>query len=583
MQPRKTFFDPAEGYFIRLADLVDFSDENREDTALINESLKAISERGGGTLYLSGGVFRTHTVMLQSNVTIYIDKTATLEALPGEYQYENLIDPATGELYPWALRQDAGHTWYLNSMFYGDGLENVKIIGNGKIDGADNISKYDSLIQNTVFEAFSSKKFPTNEEIHAANTSMPSPDSKGRTCNKTFAIKRCRNLEIGGICPSKDLWYDGKFEGKRGKVGYLNDDGSFDFDSVDNMLHMTDTGHFALLASGCDEVHLHDIYFDNAFNMRDTFNMMSCNDVVVCNIYIEGTTDDVIKFASDMSLGEARHTGNAIVRNIVGDTGCNLLLVGGETDGDIQNICYDNVICLAANKAAIGVSTGGGARLSNIHFNCGGSVGKCCCGTDHGQLSIGYTPAMVFPYRSRATHMRQPINITAGGAPALGRSRIENVYIGKLTCENVFAGSMSKEGGVQVFAEYGHQAETTAMIQGCLPSDDPRVIADPGFGRVNNVVLEDVDILVKGGHSEEERLNVIDPSEGAIGMRAADKPGGGSRLPAYGFYIRRADGVHFKNCTIATEKYDGRAAFHTDDCTDVTFENGSILNPVPKK
>ena len=449
-----------------------------------------------------------------------------------------------------------------------------------EIDGADNLTKYDSLIQQSVLEAFTSKVFPTEEQIKATLTSIPTPDNKGRTCNKTFAIKRCKGLEIGGISPSKDLWYDGEFEGKRGKVGYLNDDGSFDFDSVANMLHMTDTGHFAVLASGCDEVQLHDLYFDNAYNMRDTFNMMSCNDVVVCNIFIEGTTDDVIKFASDMSLGHAHHTGNAIVRNIIGDTGCNLLIVGGETYGDIQNVCYDNVVCLAANKAAVCVVSRNGATLKNIHFNCGGSVGRCCCGTDHGSLSIGYTPTKVFPYRSRITHMREPINITVAGAPEEGRSRIENVYIGKITCEKVYAGSCTRT-NVHSFPEYVNQQETASMIQGCLPSDDSRVQADPGFGRVKNVIIEDVDMIVKGGHDAAERLNVIDPSEGPITpIRAADKKGGGSRLPAWGFYIRRADGVHFKNCTIGTEKYDGRSAFVTDECTDVTFVNGSIFNPV---
>ena len=43
-----------------MADLVDLSDENRDDTALINESLRRISEKGGGTLYFFDGVFRTH-------------------------------------------------------------------------------------------------------------------------------------------------------------------------------------------------------------------------------------------------------------------------------------------------------------------------------------------------------------------------------------------------------------------------------------------------------------------------------------------------------------------------------------------
>ena len=587
MQPRKTFFDPSEGNYIALADLVDFSKEDREDTALINESLLKLSQAGGGTLYLSGGVFRSRTVRLQSNVTIYIDRSAVLKACPGEYEYEDLIDPATGEPYPWALKQDAGHTWYRNSFFYGESVENIKIIGNGMIDGDDVITKYDSIEQDQALTPMNNRSFKSRPapEVKLANGSLPSPDSRGRTCNKMFALRRCKNVEIGGICPSKDLWYDGDFDGKRGKVGYLNADGSFDFESVGNMLHITDTGHFAILASGTDELHIHDLYMDNAPNMRDSFNLMACRDIVVCNIYVEGCSDDVVKFASDYSMeGRTRPGGNAIVRNIVGDTECSLLLAGGESADDIENICFDNAICLSANKSAVNIGTGGNAKIRNIHVNCGGSVGKCSCGTDHGTLSIGYEPAKVHPYRSHFTHMRMPFSISVGGRGSdAPNGMVENVYISRITCDRVYAGSRAKQCIVDHFPEYGTQAESTSMIQGALASDAPELLENPGRARVRNVVFEDVDVLVKGGHPESERLNVIDPSVGSVGLRQVDKPEGGSNVPAYGFYIRHADGVHFRNCTIATEKYDGRQAFQADDCSDVTFENGTILNPAPEK
>ena len=44
MQPRKTFFDPNEENYIKLADLVDLNQEPREDTAVINESLLKLSQ-----------------------------------------------------------------------------------------------------------------------------------------------------------------------------------------------------------------------------------------------------------------------------------------------------------------------------------------------------------------------------------------------------------------------------------------------------------------------------------------------------------------------------------------------------------
>lgn len=585
MQPRKTFFDPSEGYFIKMADLVDFSKEDREDTELINSCLRKISRMGGGTLYFSDGIYRTRTVMLQSNVTIYIDKSAVLKAAPGEYEHEDLIDPMTGDLYPWTRTHDAGHNWFMNSMFYAENKKNIKIIGNGKIDGDGFITKYDNINQDKALIPMDNKSAKTKSTAAGMGGDMPEPgpDSKGRTCNKMFAMIRCKNVEIGGICPSKDLAYDGDFEGKRGKVAYLNDDGSYDYESVDQMLHLTDTGHFVLVGSGIDGLQLHDLFLDNAPNMRDTFNLQGCNDVVCCNIFIEGVSDDVIKFASDRGMGnEYRDCSNFIARNIIGDTECNLILICA-CHGSIENVCIDNVIGLASNKAAICIAATGTSNARNVHINCGGSVGKCTCGADHGDLTIGYEPAKIHPYRSHITHMRMPFNISLGGFRDEPFNRIENIYIGKITCDKVYAGSRAKACLVTDFPEYEGRSESTSLIQGAFSANDPKVLADPGFGRVSNVVFEDVDLLVKGGHSEQERLNVIDPSVAAIPLRDSDNPDGTSRVPAYGFYIRHADGVHFKNCTIATEKYDGRHPFHADDSTDVTFENGNIYNPMPEK
>ena len=326
------------GRVVLLSDLVDLTDPDRgEDTFTINETLKTLAEEGGGTLVFSGGTFKSRTIKLQSNITLYFDENAVLQAFPGEYSLEDLTDPATGELYDWATKQDAGHTWFCPSLFHGEDLEHVRIIGNGRIDGADVITKYDNLAQDQALVPMNNKTYKpvdSSGQVAMANNALPSPDSRGRTCNKMFALRRCTDVEIGGINPGKDLWYEGEISGKRGRIVYLNEDGSSDYESVGKMLHITDTGHFAILASGVDDLHIHDLYMDNAPNMRDAFNLMSCRDVVVCNIYIEGMSDDLIKFASDCSLGAPRSGGNFIVRNIVGNTTSDTLTLTTEVQGD---------------------------------------------------------------------------------------------------------------------------------------------------------------------------------------------------------------------------------------------------------
>ena len=65
-------------------------------------------------------------------------------------------------------------------MFFGERLDNVKIIGNGLITGDGNLVTGDKVMNNA-------------------------PDNRA---DKMFTLKLCTNLEIGGIYRQEDLWYD---------------------------------------------------------------------------------------------------------------------------------------------------------------------------------------------------------------------------------------------------------------------------------------------------------------------------------------------------------------------------------------
>jgi hypothetical protein len=52
-------------------------------------------------------------------------------------------------------------------------------------------------------------------------------------------------------------------------------------------------------------------------------------------------------------------------------------------------------------------------------------------------------------------------------------------------------------------------------------------------------------------------------------------------LPAYGFYVRHADGVTFENVTLAyTGDTEARPAIFIDDSTDVKTESCTFRPPV---
>jgi polygalacturonase len=315
------------------------ADGNTDNTDKINQAIEYLNQIGGGTLLFSDGIYNVRTVHLKSNVYLYVDKGATIKAIKGadapeatwfsDKKYRSGLSPTDTGPYAdpenYMTKQDVGHHYFQNSMFFGERLDNVKIIGNGHITGNGNLVTGDNVMRNA-------------------------PDNRA---DKMFTLKLCTNLEIGGIYREEDLWYDPA----KDEPYYIKKDGSRDFDT-DNMLKIDRGGHFVLLATGTDNIIVHNTYFAkfSESNVRDIYDFMACNNVTVTNIYSKVSSDDIIKPGSDCSLGFTRPARNYKVRNVIGDTNCNLFQIGSETADDIMDIHVDNIYVLGANKAGFSIS-----------------------------------------------------------------------------------------------------------------------------------------------------------------------------------------------------------------------------------
>src|SRR4051812_46096280 len=103
------------------------------DTPSINKAIDAAAGAGGGTVYFPGGNYLSVSIHLKSNVALYLDQGATILAAKP--------DPAKGvaydqpEPYESDQFQDFGHTHWHNSLIWGENLENISILGPGKIWG----------------------------------------------------------------------------------------------------------------------------------------------------------------------------------------------------------------------------------------------------------------------------------------------------------------------------------------------------------------------------------------------------------------------------------------------------------------
>ena len=93
------------------------------DTAAINRAIHACHAAGGGVVYMAGGSYLSGTVVLKSNVTLYLEADATLLGSPNIADYGREIGPPE--------KGDANQ----KHLVFARDAENVGLAGPGKIDG----------------------------------------------------------------------------------------------------------------------------------------------------------------------------------------------------------------------------------------------------------------------------------------------------------------------------------------------------------------------------------------------------------------------------------------------------------------
>jgi polygalacturonase len=525
------------------------ADSSQDCTQAINKAIEFLSEIGGGTLLFSKGVYGVRTIHLKSNVYLYIDKETAIKALKGadapettwfcDKKYRSGLSPTDTGPYAdhenYLTKQDVGHHYFRNSMFFGERIDNVKIIGNGTITGNGNLVTGDNVMNNA-------------------------PDNR---TDKMFTFKLCTNIEIGGIYREADLWYDSS----KDEPYYINKDGSKDL-NTDNMLHIDRSGHFALLATGTDHINVHNTWFskDHTTNVRDIYDFMACNHVTVTNIYSKVSSDDIVKPGSDCALGFTRPAHDYKVRNVIGDTNCNLFQIGSETADDITDICVDNIYVLGSNKAGFSISTNDGGHVKNIHLNCGHT------GSLHARSKMYRT---FTPFFISISNRGRVIGAAVGKyaftdngekhnellVKNLNIGEVENIIINGIDIYEVYAGSSFR--GKRWMAYDGTQRKATPIIAGySLPAGALDFTLPNGkhTGYIKNIVFNDVQVLVKGGNPAADTSAT--PPELGVGQYNASNL---KVQPAYGLWARHVMGLTVKNCSFNYERNDGRYALFLDD------------------
>ena len=102
-------------------------DGDTNDSDAIMDAINQCNADGGGIVQFPSGDYIIASVWLKSNVQLKLEEGTTLVGASDGY------DPA--EPNEFDMYQDFGHSHFHNAMICGDSLENIAIIGPGKIDG----------------------------------------------------------------------------------------------------------------------------------------------------------------------------------------------------------------------------------------------------------------------------------------------------------------------------------------------------------------------------------------------------------------------------------------------------------------
>ncbi|WP_212006081.1 endopygalactorunase [Chitinophaga sp. HK235] len=542
-------------------------DEETDHTDRINAAIRYLHDIGGGTLFFGKGIYNVRTVHLQSNVYLYVDKGAVIRAIKGadapeatwfsDKAYRAGLSPTDPGPYldpeNYLTKQDVGHHYFHNAMFFGERLDNIKIIGNGLITGNGNLVTSDKVMNNP-------------------------PDKRA---DKMFSLKLCTNVEIGGIARDNDLWYDPEKDAPY----YTGKDGSKITDDS-NMLQIDRAGHFVLLATGTDNIFVHDTYFgkDNQSNVRDIYDFMACNQVTVRNIYSRVSSDDIIKPGSDCSLGFTRPARHYRVRNVIGDTNCNLFQIGSETADDIMDICVDNIYVLGANKAGFSISTNDGAYVKDIHLNCGhtGPVNqrsKMFRTTAPFFISISNRGRIIGATAGKYTFTEEGRKRTELLVQNVNIGQVENILINGIDIAEVYSGS-SFGGDVRWKPFDGSQKRATSIIAGYQLPEPAAVEGGLNFtlpdgrhtGYIRNVVFKDVHITDKGGNPLSDTSQR--PPELGVGQYNV---GNLKVQPAYGLWARHVEGLSIQGSSFRYEKRDSRFVLYLDDVKGASISNIKVI------
>ena len=379
--------------------------------------------------------------------------------------------------------QDYGHSHWKNSLIWGIGLEDITISGEGLIDGSGLIPDYGDIPGFRVGPL------------------------KG---NKAISLKNCVNVVLKEVT-------------------------------------MYNCGHFALLATGVDNLIIRDLVIDT---QRDGLDIDCCRNVNITGCRLNCPWDDAIVLKASYGLGKFKDTEQVTI------SGC---IITGYKEGTM----LDNTNVPPHDKPGYSVSPDTRTKAPLTYYG----TGRIKFGTESsgGFRNISVTNCVIHD---------------AGGI------LLETVDGGIL--EDVVFSNITMNGtNSPLFFRLGARMRSpentpVGVFRRVLISDinvsnaDPRypflISGIPGH-RIENCTVRNYHVQYQGGFTPAD---VQAPDEVPENIDKYPEIGMFGAIPSKGFYLRHVDGIEFDGIHISYAKPDTRPLIIMDDVLNAKFNNITV-------
>ncbi len=439
------------------------------NTNSIQYAIDFVSENGGGRLVFHAGNYVTGSIYLKSNVTLQLDRGATL----------------LGSTNPWDYIKDPYVKWM--SMIFAIKQDNIGITGQGMINGrgfttANNMLDY------------------IQRGLYTDPLKYDRPNEANRPENIYF--RECKNVTITGIT-------------------------------------LKDPASWNQTYDQCTNVYVDGISVDaKSYWNNDGIDIVDCKDVVIKNSYFDAA-DDVLCFKSH----SADHIcENVVVDNCVGRSSANGLKFGTVSRGGFRNFKVTNTVIYDTYRSAITFAAVDGGLVEDIVVD--------------GLRSINTGNVIFLRIGDRWNN--------SGKKPSMKNITLRNIY-----AEVPF---------LKPDAGYGYEGPIEDLPRNISPAS---IVGLPDY-KIENVTMENMQIIYPGAGNPYYAKVGLSPEElDGIPEMAAAYPefSQWKELPAWGMYVRHANGIHFKNVTFTALQSDYRPAIVLDDVNGASFTGMTFNEP----